>query len=95
MPKGRNSRHVYSVQFFAAPLPEKLGQTLFLFSSLAAIFEVFFVEQSSGARMCIQSVRNAADFAFFRFGGPILCLALIRGTAAKFGRLCGVLELFT
>lgn len=38
-------RYVYSVLFFAAPLPSKPRQKFFLFSSLAAIFEVFSVEQ--------------------------------------------------
>lgn len=38
-------RFVYSVLFFAAPLPKKPRQKFFLFSSLAAIFEVFSVEQ--------------------------------------------------
>lgn len=36
---------VYSVLFFAAPLPSKPRQKFFLFSSLAAIYEVFSVEQ--------------------------------------------------
>lgn len=39
------SRFVYSVLFFAAPLPSKPRQKFFLFSSLAAIFEVFSVKQ--------------------------------------------------
>ena len=38
-------RYVYSVLFFAAPLPSKPRQKFFLFSSLAAIFEVFSVKQ--------------------------------------------------
>lgn len=38
-------RYVYSVLFFAAPLPEKPRQKFYLFSSLAAVFEVFSVEQ--------------------------------------------------
>lgn len=45
MPKEAGDRFVYSVQFFAAPLPAKPRQKFFLFSSLAAIFEVFSVEQ--------------------------------------------------
>lgn len=42
---GGSDRYVYSVLFFAAPLPSKPRQKFFLFSSLAAIFEVFSVEQ--------------------------------------------------
>lgn len=37
-------RFVYSVLFFAAPFPSKPRQKFFLFSSLAAIFEVFSPE---------------------------------------------------
>lgn len=40
-----DDRFVYSVLFFAAPFPEKPRQKFFLFSSLAAIYEVFSVEQ--------------------------------------------------
>lgn len=43
--RGGPDRFVYSVLFFAAPLPEKPRQKFFLFSSLAAIFEVFSPEQ--------------------------------------------------
>lgn len=42
---GGSDRFVYSVLFFAAPLPEKPRQKFFLFSSLAAIFDVFSPEQ--------------------------------------------------
>lgn len=38
-------RFVYSVVFFAAPLPGKARQKFFLFSSLAAIYDVFSAEQ--------------------------------------------------
>lgn len=44
-PKETGDRFVYSVLFFAAPVPGKPRQKFFLFSSLAAIFEVFSVEQ--------------------------------------------------
>lgn len=37
--------YAYSVLFFGAPLPEHPRQKFFLFSSLAAIFEVFTPEQ--------------------------------------------------
>lgn len=39
------SRYVYGVLFFAAPFADKPRQKFFLFSSLAAIFEVFSPEQ--------------------------------------------------
>lgn len=39
------NRYVYGVLFFAAPLADKPRQRYFLFSSLAAIYEVFSVEQ--------------------------------------------------
>lgn len=38
-------RYVYGVLFFAAPFRDKPRQRYFLFSSLAAIYEVFSVEQ--------------------------------------------------
>ena len=38
-------RYVYGVLFFAAPFANKPRQRYFLFSSLAAIYEVFSVEQ--------------------------------------------------
>jgi hypothetical protein len=38
-------RFVYSVVFFFAPLAEHPRQRLFLFSSLAAIYDLFSVEQ--------------------------------------------------
>ncbi len=44
-PKETGDRYVYSVLFFGAPLSDKPRQKFFLFSSLAAIFEVFSVEQ--------------------------------------------------
>lgn len=37
--------YVYGVLFFAAPFADKSRQRYFLFSSLAAIYEVFSVEQ--------------------------------------------------
>ncbi len=37
--------YAYSVLFFGSPLPEMPRQKFFLFSSLAAIFEVFSPEQ--------------------------------------------------
>ena len=43
--KERGERFVYSVLFFSTPLPDKPMQKYFLFSSLAAIYEVFSVEQ--------------------------------------------------
>lgn len=43
--KGGADRYVYSVLFFSAPLPSKPRQKFFLFTSLAAIFDVFSVEQ--------------------------------------------------
>ncbi len=43
--KENGDRFVYSVLFFGAPLPDRPRQKFFLFSSLAAIFEVFSVEQ--------------------------------------------------
>lgn len=42
MPFGR---YVYGALFFAAPFADKPRQLYFLFSSLAAIYEVFSVEQ--------------------------------------------------
>lgn len=44
-PKKTDDRFVYTVVFFGAPLSEKPRQKYFLFSSLAAIYEVFTVEQ--------------------------------------------------
>lgn len=44
-PKETGDRFVYSVVFFGAPIPGKPRQKFFLFSSLAAIYEVFSVEQ--------------------------------------------------
>ena len=44
-PKETGDRHVYSVVFFGAPFSEHPRKKLFIFSSLAAIFEVFSVEQ--------------------------------------------------
>lgn len=44
-PKETVDRYVYSVVFFSAPIPSQPRRKLFLFSSLAAIFEVFSVEQ--------------------------------------------------
>lgn len=44
-PKETGDRFVYSVVFFGAPISGKPRQKLFLFSSLAAIYEVFSVEQ--------------------------------------------------
>lgn len=44
-PKEPGNRFVYSVLFFSAPLPDKPRQKYFLFSSLAAIYDVFSVEQ--------------------------------------------------
>lgn len=44
-PQKRGDRFVYSVVFFGAPFRDKPRQKFFLFSSLAAIFEVFSVEQ--------------------------------------------------
>lgn len=38
-------RYVYGVLFYAVPFADKPRQKLFLFSSLAAIYEVFSVEQ--------------------------------------------------
>lgn len=38
-------RYVYGVLFFAAPFADKPRQRYFLFSSLAAIYEVFSAEQ--------------------------------------------------
>ena len=43
--KGDGRMYVYSVLFFSAPLRGKPRQKFFLFSSLAAIYEVFSVEQ--------------------------------------------------
>ncbi|MCF0187935.1 MAG: hypothetical protein HUK04_00350 [Bacteroidaceae bacterium] len=43
--KIKPSGFVYSVVFFSPPLPAMPRQKFFLFSSLAAIFEVFSVEQ--------------------------------------------------
>lgn len=37
--------YVYGVMFFTAPFADKPRQKFFLFSSLAAIYEVFSVEQ--------------------------------------------------
>ena len=44
-PKAESRWYVYSVLFFSAPLRGKPRQKFFLFSSLAAIYEVFSVEQ--------------------------------------------------
>lgn len=44
-PKETGDRFVYSVVFFGAPFRDKPRQKFFLFSSLAAIYEVFSVEQ--------------------------------------------------
>lgn len=41
----KKDRFIYSVVFFAAPIPGKAHQKSFLFSSLAAIYDVFSVEQ--------------------------------------------------
>lgn len=38
-------RYVYGVLFFAAPFADKPRQRLFLFSSLAAVYDVFSVGQ--------------------------------------------------
>lgn len=44
-PQRRGDRFVYTVLFFAAPYADQPRRKVFLFSSLAAIFEVFSVEQ--------------------------------------------------
>lgn len=38
-------RYVYTVLFFGAPFADKPRQKVFLFSSLAAIYDLFSVEQ--------------------------------------------------
>lgn len=45
MPKENGTQYIYSVVFFSAPLKNKPRQRFFLFSSLAAIYDVFSVEQ--------------------------------------------------
>ena len=40
-----SARFIYSVSFFCAPLEERPRQKQFLFSSLAAIYEVFSASQ--------------------------------------------------
>lgn len=44
-PKKTGDRYVYSVLFFGAPIPSQPRQKFFLFSSLAAVYDVFSVEQ--------------------------------------------------
>ena len=41
----KKNRFVYGVLFFAAPFADKPRQKFFLFSSLAAVYDVFSVEQ--------------------------------------------------
>ncbi len=38
-------RYVYGVLFFGAPFADKPRQKFFLFSSLAAVYDIFTVEQ--------------------------------------------------
>lgn len=44
-PKEATSRYAYTVLFFGAPFRDKPRQKFFLFTSLAAIYDVFTVEQ--------------------------------------------------
>lgn len=45
MPKETGARYIYSVVFYGAPFRSKPRQRFFLFSSLAAIYDLFSVEQ--------------------------------------------------
>lgn len=57
-------RYIYTVMFFGAPLEEQPRQRLFLFSSLAAIYDVFSVNQIGCSQQYLYKLKVPSGTAY-------------------------------
>lgn len=60
----QDARFVYSVMFFSSPDPNQPRQKFFLFSSIAAIYELFSSEQVGCSLGHLYNIRVADGTAF-------------------------------